>query len=42
MASSYYSLLADASLGQGQPEEKPSTSEPLPVRLKELTGKLGG
>ena len=24
----------------GGPEEKPSTSEPLPVRLKEPTGKL--
>jgi len=30
-----------AGLGQGLPEEKPSTLEPLPVRLRELTGKLG-
>ena len=30
-----------ASLGLGQPEVKPSTPEPMPVRLKELTGKLG-
>jgi len=30
-----------AGLGSGRPEVKPSTSEPLPVRLKELTGKLG-
>jgi len=30
-----------AGLGSGRPEEKPSTPEPLPVRLKELTGKLG-
>ena len=30
-----------ASLGRGPPEVKPSTSEPLPVRLKELKGKLG-
>ena len=29
-----------ASLGQGLPEVKPSTSEPLPVRLRELPGKL--
>ena len=29
-----------AGLGLGQPEVKPSTSGPLPVRLKELTGKL--
>ena len=29
-----------AGLGQGLPEVKPSTSGPLPVRLKELTGKL--
>jgi len=41
IASSYYSLLADASLGLGRPEVKPSTPEPLPVRLKELPGKLG-
>ena len=41
IASSHYSLLADASLGLGQPEVKPSTSVPLPVRLKELPGKLG-
>ena len=41
IASSYSSLLADASLGLGQPEEKPSTLGPLPGRLKELTGKLG-
>ena len=34
-------MLAYASLGQGLPEVKPSTSEPLPVRLKELKGKLG-
>ena len=33
--------IASASLGQGLPEVKPSTSEPLPGRLKELTGKLG-
>jgi len=39
---SYYLLLASASLGQGLPEEKPSTSEPLPGRLRELPGKLGG
>ena len=30
-----------AGLGSGRPEEKPSTSEPLPVRLRELAGKLG-
>ena len=30
-----------AGLGSGGPEVKPSTSGPLPVRLKELTGKLG-
>ena len=30
-----------AGLGSGRPEVKPSTSEPLPVRLRELTGKLG-
>jgi len=30
-----------AGLGSGGPEEKPSTSGPLPVRLKELPGKLG-
>ena len=41
ITSSYYLLLASASLGLGQPEVKPSTPEPLPVRLKELTGKLG-
>ena len=29
-----------AGLGQGLPEVKPSTSGPLPVRLKELPGKL--
>ena len=29
-----------AGLGSGGPEVKPSTSGPLPVRLKELTGKL--
>ena len=29
-----------AGLGLGLPEVKPSTSEPLPVRLKELPGKL--
>ncbi|MCD6387744.1 MAG: hypothetical protein J7L30_05445 [Methanophagales archaeon] len=40
IASSYYSLLADASLGSGGPEVKPSTLEPLPGRLRELTGKL--
>ena len=28
-------------VGLGRPEEKPSTLEPLPVRLRELTGKLG-
>ena len=31
-----------ASLGLGQPEVKPSTLGPLPGRLKELPGKLGG
>ena len=41
IASSYFSLLADASLGSGRPEEKPSTPEPLPGRLRELPGKLG-
>jgi len=41
IASSYFSLLADAGLGQGLPEEKPSTPEPLPGRLRELPGKLG-
>jgi len=41
IASSYFSLLADASLGQGLPEVKPSTPEPLPGRLRELPGKLG-
>ena len=30
-----------AGLGSGRPEVKPSTSEPLPVRLRELAGKLG-
>ena len=30
-----------ASLGRGPPEVKPSTSEPLPARLRELAGKLG-
>ena len=30
-----------AGLGSGRPEVKPSTPEPLPVRLKELPGKLG-
>ena len=34
-------IARSAGLGSGRPEEKPSTSEPLPVRLKELTGKLG-
>ena len=29
-----------AGLGSGGPEVKPSTSGPMPVRLKELTGKL--
>jgi len=29
-----------AGLGLGQPEEKPSISEPLPGRLRELPGKL--
>jgi len=29
-----------AGLGQGLPEVKPSTSEPLPGRLRELPGKL--
>ena len=29
-----------ASLGLGRPEVKPSTPEPMPGRLKELTGKL--
>ena len=33
-------LLADASLWSCRPEERLSTSEPLPGRLKELTGKL--
>ena len=28
-------------VGLGRPEEKPSTPEPLPVRLRELPGKLG-
>ena len=28
-------------VGLGRPEEKPSTSGPLPARLKELAGKLG-
>ena len=28
-------------VGLGRPEEKPSTSESLPVRLRELAGKLG-
>jgi len=28
-------------VGLGRPEEKPSTLEPLPVWLRELTGKLG-
>ena len=28
-------------VGLGRPEEKPSTLEPLPVRLRELPGKLG-
>ena len=37
----YSSLLASASLGSGGPEVKPSTPEPLPVRLRELAGKLG-
>jgi len=41
ITSSYYLLLASASLGQGQPEVKPSTPEPLPERLRELPGKLG-
>ena len=41
ITSSYHLLLAYAGLGQGLPEVKPSTSGPLPVRLKELTGKLG-
>ena len=41
IAESYYSLPASAGLGQGLPEVKPSTSEPLPARLKELAGKLG-
>ena len=31
-----------AGLGSGRPEVKPSTPGPLPVRLKELPGKLGG
>ena len=30
-----------AGLGLGRPEVKPSTSEPMPVRLRELAGKLG-
>ena len=30
-----------AGLGLGRPEVKPSTPEPLPGRLRELTGKLG-
>jgi len=38
---SYYSLLASAGLGLGRPEVKPSTSGPLPARLKELAGKPG-
>ena len=42
ITSSYYFIARYAGLGQGLPEEKPSTSEPMPVRLKELTGKLGG
>jgi len=29
-------------VGLGRPEEKPSTLGPLPVRLRELPGKLGG
>ena len=33
-------IACKAGLGLGQPEEKPSTSGPLPVRLKELPGKL--
>ena len=39
IASPYYSLLADASLGSGRPEVKPSTPRPLPARLRELAGK---
>jgi len=31
-----------AGLGSGRPEVKPSTPRPLPVRLKEPTGKSGG
>ena len=33
---SYYSLLADASLGLGQPEVKPSTPRPLPLRVSRV------
>ena len=34
-------IVRSAGLGSGRPEVKPSTSEPLPARLKELAGKLG-
>jgi len=34
-------IVRSAGLGSGRPEVKPSTSGPLPARLKELAGKLG-
>jgi len=34
-------IVRSAGLGSGRPEVKPSTSGPLPARLKELAGKPG-